>query len=228
MSIKPRAFAALFSLAMLAAGCSSEPSERIGLTILTSLVDREPEPVSLPSDQVADVIPNVLAATDEPLLLATFRNSGNNVFLRRIASNGPYETWADAGTTERRTITTRDGMLTATRGLSRDLMSSDIQETAALVKSRTEGRATRVQRYLDGENQIVEISLRCYVKRGDSIRVRIGEIDRPAVQMVETCQDAMREWKPTNSYSVDASGRILKSVQWMNDVFGPVTIQRLR
>ena len=228
MSIKPTAGAALFSIVMLAAGCSSEPGERIGLTLLTSLVNREPAAVSLPADQVAEVVPTVLAATDEPLLLARFRKTGNNVFLRRIASNGPHDTWADAGTTERRTITTRDGMLTATRGLSQDLMSSDIEETRTLVEARVEGPATRVQRYLDGENQIMEVALRCYVKRGDSVRVRIGEIDRPAVKMVETCQDDMRNWKPTNSYSVDASGRILKSVQWMNDVFGPVTLQRLR
>jgi hypothetical protein len=218
---------ALLGLVVLAvAGCSNTREDRPGLDILKALTQREAAPVTLDSQQVDAVVAATLQATDIPLALATFQNTENNVVLREIARNGEFRTWSDAGTSERRNITTRNGMLTSTRGLTRDLMSSDISESLALISARSAGSATRVQRYLDGENQIVPVIMQCSISRGDPVRVQVGEINRMAIQMMERCDDGTQSF--TNIFNVDDSGRILQSAQWMNDVFGIVVIQQLQ
>jgi len=219
-------YALLLALGAAITGCTNAREDRPGLALVQSFVNRAPAPVTLTSEQVDAVVAAALQATDSPLALATFENTGNNVVLRQIASNGPFRTWADAGTTERRTISTRNGMLTSTRGLTQDLMSSDIGQSLALISARSSGTATRIQRYLDGENQSFEVTARCDITRGESVRVRVGEIDRTAVRMTESCQDDTRSF--TNVYSVDSAGRVLQSAQWLNDFFGTTVIQQLR
>ena len=226
MSLRLRSFALAGLIGLAVAGCSSEPRDRLGLTLVQSFVQRTPTPGTRTSEQLDAAISTALAATNEPLALATFEKTQNNVILRQIAANGPYRTWSNAGSVERRTLSTRNGMLTSTRGLAEDLMSSDISQSLALVSARQSGTATRVQRYLDGENQIFEVRTDCTISRGEEVRVRVGGIDRSAVQMTESCQNEDRNF--TNIYSVDASGRVLQSVQWLNDIHGATVIQQLR
>lgn len=218
--------AALLLAGLSLAACSNTRSDRPGLAIAQALVKPKPIPVVSDSGEVAAAVRSTLQAIDGPLALATFEKTKNNVVLRQIASNGAYRTWASAGSSDRRNISTRQGMLTSTRGLNQDLMSSDVSQTLALVKARRSGSAVRVQRYLNGEDQIYELRASCTVSRGGQTRVQVGEINRAATEMLESCQSDARSF--TNIYRVDASGRILQSVQWLNDFYGATVIQQLR
>jgi len=214
-------------LAFALSGCSSERPDRPGLAIVQSVLKRgQAVPVVSDQQQVEAAVQASLAALDMPLALATFEKTQNNVVLRQIAENGPYRSWSDAASAERRTISTRNGVLTSTRGLTNDLMSSDVTETLSLVSSRTSGTATRVQRYLTSENKTYELSANCSISRGDNVRVTVGEIDQSAVEMTETCSTDTRDF--TNIYRVSASGRVLQSVQWLNEFYGVVVVQQLR
>lgn len=208
------------------AACTNTRKDRPGLAIAQALV--KPKPIAVVSDpnQVATAVAQSLAAVKGPVALATFEKTNNNVVLRPIATNGSYKTWASTGSADRRSITTRHGLLTATRGLNQDLMSSDVSQTLSLLKSRQSGSATRVQRYLSGEDEIYEVRVSCTISRGGQTQVQVGEINRSATEMTERCDSAERSF--TNIYRVDGSGRVLQSVQWLNDFYGTAVIQQLR
>ncbi|WP_157708929.1 YjbF family lipoprotein [Roseovarius faecimaris] len=209
------------------AGCSNGRKDVDALSFLKSATAPKTAVVVEDPAQVQVAVNEALNVLDGPLALATFEKTNNNVILRQIASNGPYRTWTSwTKDTERRSITTRNGLITATRGLRNDLMSSDVDQTLALVSSRSSGNATRVQRYLDGENQIVEMRAQCSISRGASTRVRVGAIDRMTVEMTENCQSGDRTFR--NIYRVDGSGRVVQSVQWLSDFYGLTVVQTLR
>lgn len=209
------------------AACSSGREDVNALSFVKSVTAPKAAPVVEDPAQVQAAVNEALNVLDGPLALATFEKTKNNVILRQIASNGPYRTWTSwSRDTERRSITTRNGMITATRGLRNDLMSSEIDETLSLVSSRSSGNANRVQRYLDGENQIVELRANCSVSRGGSTKVQVGAINRMTVEMIENCQAGDRSFR--NIYRVDSQGRVVQSVQWLSDFYGLTVVQALR
>lgn len=209
------------------AACSSGRKDVTAFSLVKDLTAPKAEPVVQKPAQVAAAVNEALTVLDGPLALATFENTQNNVVLRQIATNGPYRTWTSwSEGTDRRSVTTRNGMITATRGLRSDLMSSEIDQTLALVSSRSSGTATRVQRYLNGENQIYEVRATCTVTRGGQSRVQVGAIDRMTVEMTENCQNGARSFR--NIYRVDGQGRIVQSVQWLNEFYGLTVVQMLR
>lgn len=209
------------------AACSSGREDVNTVSVAKSLVGPKNAPVVQDPAQVEVAINEALNVLDGPLALATFEKTQNNVVLRQIASNGPYRTWTSwSQGTDRRSVTTRNGVITATRGLRNDLMSSDVKQTLALVSARSSGQAIRVQRYLDGENLIVEKRSNCTITRGGQSRVRVGVIDRMTTEMTESCVDGAHNFR--NIYRVDASGRIVQSVQWLNDFYGLAVVQTLR
>jgi hypothetical protein len=226
MSMKFASLAVMVVAGLSVAACTNTRKDRPGLAIAQSLVKPKPIPVVSDPNQVANAITQTLAAIDGPVALATFEKTNNNVVLRTIATNGPYRTWASSGSADRRSITTRHGILTATRGLNQDLMSSDVSQTLSLVKARKSGSAIRVQRYLNGEDRIYDVRVSCTITRGGTTQVQIGEINRSATEMTERCDSPERSF--TNIYRVDGSGRVLQSVQWLNDFYGTTVIQQLR
>lgn len=228
MSVRHQVSLMLAAMAGLGlAACSSERENLNALSVAKSLTAREPAPVVADPAQVSAAVNDALTLLDGPLALATFEKTKNNVILREIATNGPYQTWTSwGGGEDRRSVTTRNGMITATRGLRNDLMSADVGASLALVTARQGGTATRVQRYLDGENQIVEMRADCSISRGGASRVQVGAIDRMTVEMSENCREGDRTFR--NIYRVDSNGRVVQSVQWLNDFYGLTVVQSLR
>jgi hypothetical protein len=165
-----------------------------------------------------------LTATEQPLVLIAMPARQAITIMPRIEMNGAYATH---GTSDRRSMTFKQGMLTATRGFGEDLMSSEIDPSLALVRARKSGTVQRVQRYLDGENQTVVLEASCQVTPGVTVRYRAGEVDRRAVKVQENCRAQTTRF--TNSYQVDAaSGRILQAQQWISPLNGAAIIQQLR
>ncbi len=226
MTVKLPTLMTLLVAGLSVAACSSERPDTPGFDIARSLIKPKVEGTVSDPQQIASAASASLEAISGPLALATFEKTSNSVVLREIETNGPYRTWANVGSSERRSISTRNGILTSTRGLNNDLMSSDVSQTLALLSSRSSGTATRVQRYLDGENQITAITATCTISRGKDARVQVGEIDRMAAEMTERCTSDIQDF--TNIYRVDSSGRVLQSVQWFNEFYGVTVIQQLR
>lgn len=211
---------------VLLGGCSGGDgdSSTAGLAIVKGALMPKQEAETPNAAQLAAAMQQSLQATDEPLAFVVLPKRQAITIMPRIETNGAYATH---GTSDRRSVTLKRGMLTATRGFGEDLMSSRVDASLALVRGRKAGTVQRVQRYLDGENQTVVLETTCEITPGGTVRYHVGELDRSAVKVREACTAQATRF--TNSYQVDAeTGRILQAQQWVSPMNGSVLIQQLR
>ena len=223
----------IVSLAVVATlalpGCTSRKSD---LTLVSAgqLVKTAIRPPKLKLDPVklSRTAQKALASTgpDEPLATIQLPSVKGQSVLRVIETNGPYSTWAAWGTSDRRTVTTKNGIITATRSIPPDLMSADVDGVLSLVSRREEGTVLYTQRYLDGNHQEIEAKTSCVVSRGYEKFVEYGHISQPALQMFSSCVAQNRQF--VDLYLVSNSGRILQSRQWVGPKLGFATFQLLR
>lgn len=218
------AIAAVVALALT--GCG-ESGKKAGLMkdTLQSLVLKKGTPAPTTQAQEAAMIRKALTENPNPSILVQRLDSPQKSILVQIAQTGNYATFA---TSDRRTMTLRNGMLSATRGLPNDLMSSDLRGVAGYIQGRKPGIAQRVHRYLDGENVTRNMVFDCLIKP-EAVSSQVIASGRRNVRiMQERClgQDGTQI---QNTYQVDtATGRILKAKQWASPHIGYLTIQSLR
>lgn len=166
----------------------------------------------------------VLAATKAPVNMITQKSLNSTVVLTiEIAQNGPYRTHA---TSTKQSLTYRQGMATATRGLGHDLMSSSVNDSLRLISARREGKAKRVMRYLDSANTTLSYVFECDMYVTGSSSVRQGVVAANVTEMTENCVSETQKF--TNTYMVDRGGMILSSEQWLGPEQGYFSIQVLR
>ena len=222
--ILKRSIAALAACLALAACGNRSDQNQIFKTLSAGFLKKgDQQGGSATPEQVAIAIQQSLQGTDLPLALAVMDKRNATAILTRIETNGAYGTW---GTSDRRTIILRGGLVTGTRGLGNDVMSAEIDAVAALVSARKGGTATRVQRYLDGENHTVALVAECTVARGGAKHVKIGEINTRVTEMTERCSAGQTQFE--NSYLVDPSGYAVQARQWLSPANGHISIQALR
>lgn len=216
---------ALFATLALAA-CSNNSNNFDWMGVVKSSFT--PQQKIKPSDQqaVAQSLSKAMANSDGPVALLHLKKTETTTVLRQIETNGAYRTWAAYGSSERRSVTTKGGLITATRGLGSDLMSSDVNGVLPLITHRQNGSAKRVQRYLNGENIIYEIVADCTVARGPAQAFKIGTRSQNATQMTVHCTAPDHEF--TNTYLVSSGGRILQAQQWLSPLYGHAFMQHLR
>lgn len=224
MSVKKITAIAAVSLAMAVAGCTNNPSEQVVYSVVKETFSPKEKTAPPDARALAEEIQLALDTTQGPLAVVSFQGPGTSAIIRQVETNGAYRTWGSWGISERRSLTTRNGMVTATRGLGRDVMSSDIDGVQALIAARRSGTARRVLRFIDGNNQIFEIAASCTVSNAgaaDGAGVPAG-----AVAMTEACVAADRSFD--NRYVVAADGTIIRSSQWLGDYFEQTVLQKLR
>ncbi len=224
VTIKGISLAAL-SLLLIASCTNKRANESLWKTAYAA-VKPKPEATAPDPQVVATAVKQAMVSTQGPLALMSLERTKAVAVLRPVEANGSYRTWATWGSSERRSITTKRGMLTATRGLGFDLMSSDVDGLLNLVSARREGKARLVQRYLDGENVIQAVVATCGVTRGGSQNLVAGELNQSVTQMNAACQSEGHRF--SNSYLVSSSGRILQARQWHGPHFGEMAMQQLR
>ena len=152
--------------------------------------------------------------------------TGSVAVLRVIETNGPYSTWAAWGTSERRSISTRGGVITSTRGLGSDLMSSSIDGLLGMVSRREDGVQRQVLRHLDGENKIEETPADCDVTPKSSENYAAGSLRLPVTRVDVYCKAEDAAF--SNSYLVSPGGRIVESRTWLGEGLGYFTLSHLR
>jgi hypothetical protein len=215
--------AGLVCVAALSA-CTNAPDSKVtATTIGTSIIKGSGKAKAPTAQQIAANVTKALAATDAQMILLTVPQRKAATVMQKLEQNRGYNTY---GTADRRSVTLRSGMMTATRGLGNDLMSSNVDAVRALVSARRGGTAQRVMRYLDGEELTrVEVS-NCTVRVGATSRVRVAEINTAATSVSETCQGDGSTF--TNTYQVAPNGQIVQSRQWHGPANSYLTIQSLR
>ena len=219
----------LVACVALLAGCSSQSGKQNVFTVGKAVFDQMGSGKQAAPDpkEVARVAQHALDNSDGPLGIYRLEKRNAVSVIRPIARNGAYRTWASYGSSERRSVSSRNGVLTATRGLGNDLMSSSLGGLLDLVARREAGVTDIEQRYLDGENQIVTIRSRCTVARGgqEDFATATGQ-SIPVTRMTARCQQDSRSLE--NSYLVTEAGEIVQSRHWAGPTMGYSVIQRLR
>lgn len=211
------ALAALLALGTAACG-SDSGTDAIGQFARNALQLARPEAAPTPVTQ--QQIEQVLAGTEGAVALVEVESRAQQAVVVEIERNGSYVTY---GSPSRQTVTLRNGVLTATRGLGGDLMSLDAPGLDALIRNRASGTVTRSMRFLDGEDLTKEYDLSCKIVR-DGIKTLQSGVQ--ALRLTETCRHEGAT--VTNTYLVDDKGRVLESRQWSGAFSGHLSIRQLR
>lgn len=226
---------ALFCCAMLIAasmtfGCTNTRQDVSVLSVAQSLIDarqaKQQDTPQIDPRIVQAEVDRALDAETGALALVRFEKTGSVAVLRQIAENGPYRTWTTWGTTERRSISTRGGVVTSTRGLGEDLMSSSVTGLLRMVTTLTDGVERQVLRHLDGNHQIEQTVADCAFTPGMRERFQSGELDLHVTRVDVFCKTETGRF--SNVYMVSGSGRIVMARQWLGEGLGFVTLQVLR
>ncbi|MGJ8588271.1 MAG: YjbF family lipoprotein [Yoonia sp.] len=154
------------------------------------------------------------------LLFAPVNEDLASVFAR-VSRNGDLITWvSDNGVS----LTLRDGVVIATRGLGDDLMGTTAgQVYEGLVSGG--GHTVRIHDYLDGEDQIVRREYVCEIATLRSEAIEIYQHKHQTRLISETCTGDAGGFR--NLYWIDAAGMIWQSRQWVSPRVGAVDIQIL-
>ncbi|WP_420557471.1 YjbF family lipoprotein [Roseovarius sp.] len=210
--------------------CTNTRQESSILTVGKSLIDsRRAQPGAgrqVDDSIVQREIGRALQSTDGPLALMQIEGTGSVAVLRVIETNGPHSTWAAWGTSERRSVSTRGGVITSTRGLGTDLMSSSINGLLTMVSRRQDGIESQVLRHLDGENQIEETLAYCAFTPGPRQDYAAGALRLQATRVDVYCKSDNGTF--SNYYLVSQNGRIVKSRTWLGEGLGYFTLSHLR
>ncbi|TKW68871.1 MAG: YjbF family lipoprotein [Paracoccus denitrificans] len=166
---------------------------------------------------------SALAANPAPLILVSLESNGATQVMAMTGDNGGMRTYM---TPNEQALIIRGGILSGTKGLGNDLSVAEASNSAALIRSRRAGQASRTNRYIGGDGVERPLPMNCTVAIGEGKGFSFAGTGWNATQVVETCQADGLEVQ--NSYLVTASGQIPVSRQWISPELGYATIQTIR
>jgi hypothetical protein len=219
-----RLAAAAVLAGLAACGGGSGADEDVLLTALAgrlgAVTGQGAEPVP---DARAVLTPALVAGSPTPLILLVVEETDSGSTLVPLAANRGTVQWRDAAGGG---LLRRDGILVGTRGFGFDLHTADVAPLAAALRAGGGEGVERVNRFIDGENQIVAMQYLCSVRpvRGEALNL-YGRVVQTVVYE-EACIDDGPAF--VNQYWVDGSGTVLRSREFVHPVSGVVDITVLR
>lgn len=148
----------------------------------------------------------VLAEGGQPVISVADRARGSATFMVPLGRNGDVVTWANP---EYQTIAMRGGVILATRGFGRDLISAEVPALAVLRSGQ--GSHRRVHYVLDGADQTLRQEFDCTLSISNPETISVLDRSYEARRVDEVCTGEAGAL--TNSYWFDASGAIRQSRQ---------------
>ena len=168
-----------------------------------------------------------LAQVTDPYVEVTLERSGITAYLfqstrRHDEFPGEIVQWR---TEDEVTVTTRAGMVIATRGLGGDLMSASAPAAAGRVGPVSGGE--RLMDVRTGALELAQLTLACELEDRGPATVEIVELRHSTRHLVERCA-VSGGGRIENEYWVDqGAGIIWQSVQWAGPHVGYLTLRRL-
>jgi hypothetical protein len=153
-----------------------------------------------------------------PVMLATIDSRNQQALLGEVQKNQGVVTWS---TLDDVTISFRDGVIVATRGLGNDLMASD-----GSAVSRQAANKTRVYSHLNGEDKSIRRSFSCTIMPRGAEVVEIIQISYTVSRVTERCSADGVVFQ--NEYWFSSDQKMRKSRQWISEDVGYLTIEDLR
>jgi hypothetical protein len=160
-----------------------------------------------------------LDAISTPAQLVTLQ-SGKQGVVGLMQNNRGVTTWS---TVDDVTISLRDGVIAATRGLGDDLMAASPVSPIQLVSSAKSYR--RAFTHLNGTDQPITTTYSCNAQVDGGQAIEIVQLSYSVTHVTETCSASTLSFK--NDYWIGAAG-IRKSRQWVSENAGYLTIEDLR
>lgn len=155
-----------------------------------------------------------------PVDLVTIENRGAQGLIVQVGTNGSVETWSSA---DNKTLSMRNGMLVATRGLGGDLMSAAVPNLAQLESGQTVKRAHTV---LDGEDKPFTHRFDCRGIRNGAKTITVVERSYQTQHITEDCNGPDGSF--SNDYWVQTGGKLRRSRQFVSESVGFVVIEHLQ
>lgn len=165
---------------------------------------------------VAD--PDSLRNFPAPILLFSVEETNTLAVIGVQTDDGTDSLWFSA---DDKSVAFRDGVIVATRGLVRDMQSTDEPDIRT-----TRGNAVRDLYYRMGDESIQRFRFYCQITdRGPSGAEVLDRI-YPARLVTEACSDGDTEF--TNAYWIGNTGEIRRSRQWISPEVGYVAVQKVQ
>lgn len=163
-------------------------------------------PAAPPDPAQVAVARKMLEEGGIPLFIIQSKDLGLAAYFSKLGQNGDVITWA---TQDYKSISMRDGMIIATRGLGPDMMSAYAPTTDAV--RRGTGTTRRVYYWLDAGDQKVRADFDCVLN--DAGRETITLIGKPysARRISETCTGASGSF--VNVFWFDGRAKLRQSSQ---------------
>ena len=165
----------------------------------------------------------VLAATDKPASVFVLEKTTAQFILIEIERNRQYQTF---GGPSRQSIVLERGNIVSTRGFGGDLISSEEGALMSLVRARSVGTATYVQRFLTSDNRTETLVYECKLDTGATIPVAMGAVNSKGTMVTANCSNNDTHF--TNTYIVDNNGYILSGRQWMGKGLEYIAVQPIQ
>ncbi len=215
-----RRSAALLALLAALAACGSDVDEtqtaQTYLAFAKKLTGRGQAPAAGP----VGLTRAVLAGLGRPADLVTVESRKVTAVVLYVAANGGVETWSSV---DDRTVSVRQGMLVATRGLGGDLIAADTPPLSRVASGS--GTFVRTLVTLSGEDAIVRSRYLCEYAVVGSEDVVLVERRYTTRRVQESCSGD--DGRFVNDHWLQG-GTLRQSRQWAGRDLGYITIGRLR
>lgn len=166
--------------------------------------------------------PSAIAANPGDILLVTIMSRNAVAPLTKIAQNGDTVTWISPGKVS---LTLKDDIVIATRGLNEDLMGATVTGVRAALAAGG-GTARRTHSYLNSEDQIVLRDVDCTIVETGPETIAAATGTREAIKYTESCTSNTAIF--TNSYWLDQrGGNVVQSRQAIAPTTGFLQINPL-
>lgn len=160
-----------------------------------------------------------LRASGAPVMLAGIEKEGRAVAMLRSASRGGIETWRSIDNV---TLSLRDGIVIASRGLGDDLLIGDPGAAGAVVAAAGSARNIRIHRYLDGTDGVMIVSYVCDMAPRGARKITMNKQQVDTVLVEEKCFAPSGGF--TNLYWTRA-GQVVQSRQYLSAGMGALALR---
>ena len=157
----------------------------------------------------------------EPLLLTALPGRGGGTMIVQGRRDGVL-TWRTADFIS---ISYRDGLLVATRGLGPDLMSADVAGTRAALSGGPRDDYPRFASFLGPDDETVLRAMRCRMRDAGPDPVQSFGLAFPATRLEETCTGT--GLRITNTYWMAPGGGLRRSLQWAGPELGYLETEQI-
>lgn len=165
-----------------------------------------------------------MEALGRPVVFVAIPRLGTGLPAVEVARNRAFRTYMGA---DQATVTLKDGIVTATRGLPVDLITQELSlEPPALFSGDFPKTYSRAQRHLTGAGELVTREYACAIApepENQTLEI-FGQTQRVR-EFTELCRNKSRAFK--NSYWVSQDGTVWQSHQSVSKEVGHVIVQRV-